>query len=297
MNIVRISAGLGNQMFQYALYLSLREVNPDIVIDISEFKYRKHHQGYELEEIFNITPDVASESEVATMVDTSKSFIAEIRRKLFGKRNLSGNHLKESDFDYMAGLDKLTNTYFEGYWQSYRYFEDIEQIVREQFSFKKPLTERNRECATKIEATESVSIHIRRGDYTKSRRWHNIGSICNSDYYNWAMASINASIPDAVYFVFSDDIQWVRENLNIPNATYIDWNVGAASHNDLRLMSLCKHNIIANSSFSWWGAYLNNNEDKIVIAPSKWYRDTPTPNLLPPSWVTIPIDNSVNLKK
>lgn len=297
MNIIRISAGLGNQMFQYALYLSLREINPDIAIDISEFKYRKHHQGYELERIFNITPKVASELEVAKMVDTSKAFWATLRRKLFGTKIANGTYIKESGFNYQEGFAQMQDTYFEGFWQSYRYFEQIVSLIRKEFSFKEPLTERNQECAEQISSTESVSIHIRRGDYTKSRRWQNIGSICNSDYYNWAMASMNASIPNAQYFIFSDDIKWVRENLNIPNATYIDWNSGAASYNDLRLMSLCKHNIIANSSFSWWGAYLNNNEDKIVIAPSKWYRDTPTPDLLPPSWITIPIDNSINLKK
>ncbi len=296
MNIVRISAGLGNQMFQYALYASMREVNPDIAIDITEFKYRKHHQGYELQKIFNVNPTIATEKQIAQLSDSSKSLWASMRRKIFGVKKCDGIVIKECGFNYIPNLQQSKDCYFEGYWQSYKYFENIDEIVRSQFKFLEPLAGKNVSCAAEIQSVESVSIHIRRGDYTKSRRWQNIGSICNTDYYNWAIASMESSVENTRYYVFSDDIEWVRRNLNIPNATYVDWNSGEDSYNDMRLMSLCKHNIIANSSFSWWGAYLNSNEDKVVIAPSKWYRDTPTPDILPPSWITIPIDNSINLK-
>lgn len=291
MNIVRISAGLGNQMFQYAFYLSLKNRNADTRIDISEFKYRKHHQGYELERIFNINPSSATEKEVAQIADVSKSLAAAIRRDFFKKSlNVHGKLYKESGFNYVPEVFEMENTYFQGFWQSWKYFENIEAEVRNNFTFVTTLSLRNKKLYEKIEKRNSVSIHIRRGDYTKKRRWDEIGSICNLDYYNWAIAHINEFIENPLFIIFSDDIQWARENLILAESVFVDWNTGTESYNDMRLMSLCKHNIIANSSFSWWGAFLNPNPDKIVIAPGKWYRHTPTPDLVPCGWITLPID-------
>lgn len=291
MNIIRISAGLGNQMFQYAFYLSMKSKDPTACIDISEFKYRKHHHGYELEKIFNVNPSSATEKQVAEIADVSKSLSAVIRRDFF-KRGLkvNGELYKESGFGYRPELFEKKDTYFQGFWQSWKYFENVETEVRDNFTFVTPISPRNKELSEKIVNSNSVSIHIRRGDYTKKRRWDEIGSICNIDYYNWAIAHINEFIENPRFIIFSDDIQWARENLFLKDSIYVDWNTGTESYNDMRLMSLCKHNIIANSSFSWWGAFLNSNPDKIVIAPGKWYRYTPTPDLIPDGWITLPID-------
>lgn len=277
-------------MFQYAFYLSLKSKAPDTCIDISEFKYRKHHQGYELENIFNVNPLHATEKQVAKIADVSKSLPAVIRRDFFKIRlKVHGELYKENGFNYVSGLPEKKNTYFQGYWQSWKYFENIETEVRNNFKFVTPLSSRNKELTEKIINNNSVSIHIRRGDYTKKRRWDEIGSICNPDYYNWAIVHINEFIEKPLFVVFSDDMQWVRDNLILPDSIFVDWNTGTESYNDMRLMSLCKHNIIANSSFSWWGAFLNSNPDKIVIAPEKWYRHTLTPDLIPYGWITIPI--------
>ena len=291
MNIVRISAGLGNQMFQYAFYLSMKSRKADTLIDISEFKYRKHHQGYELEKIFNINPSYATEKQVAEIADVSKSLPAVIRRDFFKKSlNVQGKLYRESGFNYVPELHEMENTYFQGFWQSWRYFDNIETEIRDNFTFITPLSGRNKELSEKIKNRESVAIHIRRGDYTKKRRWDEIGSICNLDYYNWGIAHINEFVENPLFIIFSDDIQWARENLILPESIFVDWNTGTESYNDMRLMGLCRHNIIANSSFSWWGAFLNPNPDKIVIAPGKWYRHTPTPDLIPSGWITLPID-------
>ncbi len=293
MNIVRISAGLGNQMFQYALAFALEKQKKDSVkLDISEFAYRKHHQGYELERIFNITSSYATYDEVAKIADTCKSLSAWFRRDILKiKLHTQGTLYKESGFEYNPLLKDMHNTYFQGFWQSWKYFQDVEQELRNQFTFKTLLSPENTICANAMATCESVAIHVRRGDYTKPRRWKEIGSICSLDYYNWAIAHIREQLKENVhFFIFSDDMEWVKNNLPLENATYVSWNNGAESYNDMRLMSLCKHNIIANSSFSWWGAYLNANPDKIVIAPAKWYRSTPTPHLIPQGWIQLPID-------
>lgn len=292
MNIVRISAGLGNQMFQYAFYLALKAENEETGIDISDFKYRKYHNGYELEKIFNISPLVLEESQVKEIADTSKSLLDCIRRDIFRrKRQVKGTIYTEKGIFYDDSVWNRENTFFQGFWQSWKYFDKIHDQVISQFQFKTPLSVINKAVADAMKQCESVSIHIRRGDYTKKRRWNEIGSICSLDYYGWAMANIRQQLGEDVhYFVFSDDMAWVRKNLKIPNATYIDWNNNGDSYIDMQLPSLCKHNIIANSSFSWWGAYLNQNPDKIVIAPNKWYRNNPTPDLLLPSWTQVAID-------
>lgn len=292
MNIVKISAGLGNQMFQYAFHLELQHNNESpTIIDISEFQYRKHHQGYELKKVFNIVATYATKDDTRYIADVSKSFWAQIRRNVLKiPIKTHGKLYKENGFNYQPAVLEMKDTYMQGFWQSWKYFDNISDKVIETFSFKTPLSLENKICADAIIGCESVSIHVRRGDYTKKRRWEEIGSVCSLDYYNWAIAHIKEQIKSPHFFIFSDDIEWVRKNLLLDNATFIEWNKGAESYNDMRLMSLCKHNIIANSSFSWWGAYLNANLDKIVIAPAKWYRNTPTPDIIPPSWITLPID-------
>lgn len=294
MNIVRISAGLGNQMFQYALYLALKENGADenTAIDITEFQYRKHHQGYELQKVFGVEPRYATKKEIFKIADVDKSFWNCFRRDVLQIKRQTPETIFNQDGElFNSEVFSRKNTYFQGFWQSWKYFDKIEEAIRTQFTFKPPFSEINKACAQAIDGCESVSIHIRRGDYTKRRRWEDIGSICSLDYYNWAIAHIHEQLGDKVhYFIFSDDIEWVKANLPISNATYINWNKDGESYNDLHLMSLCKHNIIANSSFSWWGAFLNQNPDKIVIAPERWYRNTPTPDLIPQGWITLPID-------
>ncbi|MEF9923191.1 MAG: alpha-1,2-fucosyltransferase [Muribaculaceae bacterium] len=291
MNIVRISAGLGNQMFQYAFYLALKHEGEKVAIDTSEFLYRKHHQGYELQKVYAIEPVYATKEQVNLIADTSKSFWASLRRNVFKiSRNTIGTLLKEPNFNYQKDILKMQDTYFQGFWQSWRYFDNISDEVKAQFTFRQPFSPENQICADAIAKCQSVAIHIRRGDYTKKRRWEEIGSICSLEYYNWAIAHINAHILNPHFFIFSDDIKWAHKNIPLENATFIEWNKGEESYNDLHLMSLCKHIIIANSSFSWWGAYLNTNPDKIVIAPAIWYRHTPTPDIIPQSWITLPID-------
>lgn len=292
MNIVRINCGLGNQMFQYAFYRMLKQIDKDTKMDISEFKYRKHHNGYELEDIFNITPSYATKKECDQLADVSKRLWDEIRRDLFKiTKKTTGNLINESDYGsyFHSSFLQKKNTYFIGYWQTWKYFHPISDIIREEFSFKKELDKENLVFKEKIRNTNSVSIHIRRGDYIKKSRLDNFGSICTLDYYKQAIEQIYSTAKDPHFFIFSDDIEWAKENIKLPNTNYININKGKDSYKDMQLISLCKHNIIANSSFSWWGAWLNSNSEKIVLTPDIWFRDVDMPDIIPNDWIKLKV--------
>ncbi len=292
MNIVRITSGLGNQMFQYAFFRSLYFENSETKIDISEFKYRKHHNGYELEKVFNIKPSYATAKECNALADMSKSFFSEFRRK-FLRVNLKtkAELILEDDYptQYNADFLNRTNSYFVGFWQTEKYFQDVKTVLRDEFTFKQPLDNQNKVISEQIMLSNSVSIHIRCGDYLKKRRAEVVGSVCTLDYYNAAIDVIESKVKSPAYFIFSDDIKWARENLKLDSAVYVDFNAGTYSFRDMQLMSLCKHNIIANSSFSWWGAWLNSNDQKIVVAPDIWFRNINMPDILPEDWIKIEI--------
>lgn len=148
----------------------------------------------------------------------------------------------------------------------------------------------NLELAKLITAKESVSLHIRRGDYLTAEN-SIFQNICTPTYYKNAVSYMNSNVVNPYYFIFSNDIEWCKNNLNLDNITFVDWNIGVNSYKDMQLMSLCKHNIIANSSFSWWGAWLNNNPNKVVCVPKRWYNNKATVyGECPDSWVRIEID-------
>lgn len=283
MNIVKISGGLGSQMFQYAFFSALNENTDSKGVDMTDNL---------LKATFGINAKSISHKERVDMVDISNSFWAKFRRNtLKMPRATSGTLYKESSFSYDKNVFKRTDCYYDGCWKSWKYFDGIESEIRKLFTFNLPLSSMNHACVEAMRQCESVSIHIRRGNNVKKNRIKEIGSVCSSDYYNWAIAHIKEQLGDNVhYFIFSDDIAWARANLPLKNASYIDWNKGKESYNDMRLMAACKHNIIANSSFSWWGAYLNTNPDKIVLAPAKWYRTIPVPDIIPQGWVQLPVD-------
>ncbi len=293
MNIVRITSGLGNQIFQYAFYRALKANIAETRMDISEFRHRNHHNGYELERVFNIIPDYADRRECNQIADMSKSIWSEIRRKFLKiKLNCRGIVIRESDLgtSYHQQLLSKTDSYFVGFWQTEKYFSSVESLLRKELSFKTELSGRCREIADVIRTTNSVSLHVRRGDYQKARRAESFGTVCTLDYYRKAIDLICSKVANPTFFIFSDDMIWVKENLKIDNAYYVDFNTHKESYRDMQLMSLCNHNIIANSSFSWWGAWLNPNPDKIVVAPNIWFRGAEMPDIVPESWTKIEID-------
>lgn len=196
----------------------------------------------------------------------------------------------EPHFHYWSGIREVShNAYLAGHWQSEKYFSDASETIRSDFTFRHPLTKQNAELAGRIGQTMAVSLHVRRGDYVSDTKANAAHGLCSLEYYRAAVLLMAEHVECPEFFVFSDDIAWVKANLKIDfPSRYLDHNQGAESYNDMRLMSLCRHHIIANSSFSWWGAWLNPNPDKLVIAPKKWFAyDSNVADLFPAGWVSL----------
>lgn len=275
MIIVKIKGGLGNQMFQYAIGKSFSYYNQcELKLDLREFKKYKLHK-YNLD-CFNIDADFASSDDFkkVNMTLLNNSLFSKIYFKL--KRNKS-NHQYQAEVKGMEGsfcpeiFNLKGDVYLDGYWQNEGYFKNIEQIIRSDFSFKEKPSQLNGEYLEKIRESNSVSVHIRRGDYINNPKTLKVHGFLGLNYYMQAIEIIKDNIKNPEFFIFSDDIGWAKNNLKINYPIhFIDHNNKESGHEDLRLMINCKHNIIANSTFSWWGAWLNNNPNKIVIAPSQW---------------------------
>lgn len=283
--IVRFLGGLGNQMFQYTFYKALKKRFPDVRADLQGYKNYPLHNGFELEKIFGIKLNNAS-SFAASLHDIhNRNWIYRKLRRLLNVKTKYQEESTQFSFD-PSFLSNPKSGYYWGYWQNQAYFEDILDEIRSDFDFKNPLETKNQIVLDHIKTINSVSIHVRRGDYLKDEF---LGGLCGQEYYQRAIEHIRKQVNSPGFFVFSDDIAWCRDNLGLPDASFISWNKGASSYIDMQLMSHCKHNIIANSSFSWWAAWLNNNPDKIVIAPKKWINfDGPEINMvLPDKWTAL----------
>lgn len=289
MKVVRIMGGLGNQMFQYAFYLALRTNYSDseIKIDLNKFTYNNIHNGFELNAVFNLGVKSINKKLTRRLSLEEHLLVHRLFSKLGYKKKSHFIEKEEFKFRYNPEVFAFgqNNVFFDGYWQTPKYFETIEPQIKSIYSFPKFKKNENIQLAEKIKMNNSVSIHIRRGDYVSHPLF---GGICEIDYYENAINYIGQNVKNPEFFVFSDDPKWCRSNLKIEHVNYINWNSGDSAYRDMQLMSLCKHNIIANSSFSWWGAYLNCNPNKIVITPSKWKNDmADTRDLIPEKWMKI----------
>lgn len=259
--IIKIIGGLGNQMFQYAYGRNLELSGKKVVFDTSFFAGNKNSKDtardFKLDK-FNIT--------TSAEFSPKKHLISDIWIKI--KRRL--------------GLNA------DVYFQSEKYFINISDNIRQEFTLKKELSNKAQEVLGNIENTDSVSLHIRRGDYVVDKNINAFHGICGMDYYQRAIELIKEKISHPTFFIFSDDITWAKDNLKGPEFVFVS-NPEIEDVEELVLMSKCKYNIIANSSFSWWGAWLNNNLDKIVIAPQKWFNDKKANKnqILPEKWIRI----------
>ena len=196
----------------------------------------------------------------------------------------------EPHFHYWPEIKNVPrDCYLVGYWQSEKYFRSAALGIRADFTFKSSLANRNAELAEQIGQANAVSLHVRRGDYAKNPKTNATHGLCSLDYYRAAIQYVSNRVEQPCFFIFSDDIAWVKDNLKIDfSCQYVDHNHGTKSYNDMHLMSLCQHHIIANSSFSWWGAWLNPSPEKIVIAPKKWFANKNNiKGLFPQGWVSL----------
>lgn len=284
MIITRIWGGLGNQMFEYAFGRNLATAkNTELKLDVSYYA-QKNKRAYGLK-YFNIREGIAAPEEIANLQGGGRIIgLVERLKPYYKRRIIKQKHLYFDSSIFRAGI----NAYLDGYWQSEKYFAGIADIIRREFVLKSEhVNSINKDILRRIENTNSVSLHVRRGDYLKLK---NTFCVCPMDYYRQAVEKISQVVNDPVFFVFSDDMAWAKENLkiNFP-VEYVSDNYDLEDYEELILMSRCKHNVIANSSFSWWGAWLNNNPDKIVIAPAKWYSSDKyrNPDNIPGEWIKI----------
>ena len=275
---VFIFGGLGNQMFQYAAARALADqLDVRVCLDKSFLNiYSKNTtpRDYELD-LFSLkqSEDITSSKQRGNLF---YKIYPKIKHTIFGRKIAEKFRLYEEkntfnfDSDFLSLPDK---TLLLGYFQSEKYFAQSQDVIRNCFTFKKPLSGKNAEIAEKISSTNAVSIHIRRGDYVSNKNAMNIYAQNSSEYYEKAINKVRQLVENPVFFVFSDSPEEAKKIINCPETVFVDWNSGRDSYLDMQLMSLCKHNIIANSSFSWWGAWLNNYAEKLVIAPANWVND------------------------
>lgn len=293
MIIVRLCGGLGNQMFQYAAGLALaRRHETELRLDLEWFEGNRIHQGLELPRVFALPIPEASPAEKKKVLGWLG---APWLRRVFSKPAMGAlrpTHLAvEPHFHYWPGFEGLpADAYLAGYWQSERYFAVVADQIRALFRFAAPLDARSTQLARQMSVTTSVSLHVRRGDYVHNPQVRRIHGVDLTRYYQQAIDTIMDRVATPHFYVFSDEPGWVRTHLSIDaSATFVDHNRGPDSYRDMQLMSLCKHHIIANSTFSWWGAWLNQDPKKIVIAPRQFFVDSAfdTKDLYCPGWLVI----------
>jgi len=289
MKIVNILGGIGNQMFQYAFMVALREATKtEVLYDASVFKTYPLHNGFELDRRFNITAKQADPKEIKKLTYYTTSYFWYRVFKRFPKRKTM--KFEHPNCIYTPELlEDKKDYYYYGIWQDYHYFDSYKDIIKKEFEWKEPLDEKNQKCNDDFAKGNTVSIHIRRGDYLKEWRYKNI---CELDYYQKAIAHVKKLFGNNMsYAIFSNDIDWCQENivplLDGSEYTMVNWNQGPDSYKDIRLMQACKVNIIAHSSFSWWGAYLNIHNDSLVISPDKWTNAEVSFERQLPEWIRI----------
>lgn len=289
MIIVKLIGGLGNQMFQYALGRNLAlSKQTELKLDITGFETYKL-RTYSLCH-FNIKESLATKAEISrlTKYASKKGKIWCLRNYLFADASIFVKEKRSMEFKFDSSVMNISNdAYLDGYWQNEKYFKDIEGIIRKEFVVQDSMGDEDKMVAQSITHTNSVSVHIRRGDYVTNAKTNAVHGICDINYYLNASKIIIAKTPHPHFFIFSDDHEWVKDNIAFAHpTTYITHNGADKNYQDLRLMSMCRHNIIANSSFSWWGAWLNANTNKIIVAPQKWLNDSTrdASDITPKTW-------------
>lgn len=289
MILVRIIGGLGNQMFQYAAGRQLAATHHTVLkLDISDFQdYSLHDYGLS---VFNIKELIATPEEIQLLKEPeSGSFKKKIKKLLRCPSRVKTTHIREKQYHFDPEILTLPDSvYLDGYWQSEKYFFNIADIIRNEFTVKLPQADKNRQLAQQITSCESVSLHVRRGDYVTDAKTNTIHGTCDLDYYAQCIERLSQQVHHPCFFIFSDDPEWAEKNLKITHpATFVAHNGPGKNYEDLRLMSQCRHHIIANSSFSWWGAWLGQHPNTSVYAPKRWFNSPSfnTKDLLPEVWI------------
>lgn len=289
MIIVQLTGGLGNQLFQYAMGSMLASKNQcGLKLDLSTYKNYEWHE-YSLIP-FAIAAKIAGARECAVSKGQNLSLLNRIIKKLSNKQStiiVEQSLLYDSRYVNFKG-----SAYVTGYWQSEKYFKGIENKIRKDLKIRIEPSASNKVLLDEIRSGNAVSLHIRRGNFVSIDFVNKVHGVCSIDYYQNAVNLISKKISNPVFYIFSDDIPWAKQSLSLNFETvFVDINDAKTDYEDLRLMSTCKHHILANSTFSWWGAWLNPSKEKVVIAPKIWFADEKlngeTADLIPDEWIRI----------
>ena len=291
MVISKITSGLGNQLFQFAIARSLAEINNTCVY----FDLRYYNQDYATDtsrnfklDHFNINYKIFESSKPLVWLSKSTKLFPDRTFNPFFKLVREEHH----HYDEKVLDAKAMFVYLKGFWQSEKYFYRTADIIRKELTFKENKYETFNHFKKEIlNSANPISIHIRRGDYVNHPEFSKTFGFVGLEYYTKAVEVMKDKFPVNRFFIFSDDQEWVKNNFPLREQDVFVKNAGEHTDvDDLRLMSICNHHIIANSSYSWWGAWLNNSKTKTVIAPQTWYKNQPTLNtkdLVPSSWIKI----------
>ncbi len=283
MIIIQLIGGLGSQMSQYAYAKALKSKGYDVKIDTSAYETYKTHK-YELGN-YNIDIETSTKQENmelkkynfvarALSYNQTSNFFLKFLNKI-GLKSYMETVIKEQSHLFDEDLLKVTDgAYIIGDFKSEKYFKNIKGDLLEQFSLKKEPSSYLQKMELKIKTEKkSCFVHIRRGDYINNAKVRKIHGVCSIDYYQNAVEYVSSKVNDLHFFVFSNDITWCEKNLNIKNVTYMKNAERHSPNEDIYLMSLCNHSIIDHSNFCWWGAWLNKNQNSIVIAPKRWFSE------------------------
>ena len=285
MIVSNILGGMGNQMFQYAAgrclaYLHKTRLKLD-VRGFDDYKLR----NFDLQSL-HTDCHFASENEIRNLLpshnfEKALQYLSPKKKRTYYREKYF--HFDGDMFNYGSRV------YLKGYFQSEKYFFPIKNIIQREFTFKDEFIQRVKEFSIKTRSVNSVSVHIRRGDMKNDPVMAERHGVMPLSYYQKGIEIIRSKISNPQFYFFSDDINWTKENFNNTDATFVSGEISKTHFEDLYLMSQCGNNIIANSSFSWWGAWLNNNPNKIIVAPNKWFNSGPqdTEDLVPASWIRI----------
>ncbi|MBO4712068.1 alpha-1,2-fucosyltransferase [bacterium] len=272
MIVVKLMGGLGNQMFQYAFGRALEtHLNYKVFYDKSWF----------CQNLINVTPrnfELEAFGLSLNYIDPTRLFFSNNQHSWLKilKQKIKGKIICNKVYEKSFALDQLktkNNLYLEGYWQNPKYFEGIREIILKDFSFPELKNPEDNDLQNQILTSESVAVHIRRGDYIDNPTTNQFHGTCSIEYYKKAAELIVSKVKNAKFFLFTDDHDFVKDNFRFLPSTILVSDSKRSDIDELNLMHLCKHFIIANSSFSWWGTWLSQNQEKIVIAPQKWFNN------------------------
>lgn len=291
MKIVKFYGGLGNQLFQYAMLVAIREHFEEVALmDTSVYASYGLHNGLEITRIFKTTAKEATKEQIQRVSRFTTNY--KLSRVFHYLLPAKSTEFKERTFGkyYPEVFERSNDCLYDGYWQHHEYFANCREAILKEFSLREPLDKINQDSFdTYMSSAKYVSIHVRRGDFLNSKLYR---GLCGKEYYMAAIKKAFDIVGEDAHFVFfSNDISWCKVNLAplVTNGrcTFVTHNTGADSYKDMMLMTACRVNIIANSSFSWWGAYLNQREDKVVIAPDKWINKDMQNPIQMKNWIKI----------